>query len=62
MPVSSLALLTRVKPLRHDQVQFVLGPRHGHIQKAPFFLDLFWGAGRDVRRDAAVYDVQAYGP
>src|SRR6516225_10704478 len=39
MPVSRLALLMCVKPLRHDEVQFVLGP-HGHIQEPPFFFDL----------------------
>ena len=35
MPVPGLALLIRIKPLRHDQVQFVLRPRHRHVQKPP---------------------------
>ena len=35
MPVPGLALLIGIKPLRHDQVQLVLRPRHRHVQEPP---------------------------
>jgi hypothetical protein len=58
MSITNLTLVKRVKPLRHDEVQFVLRPRHCDIQQPPFFFDLFRGAGRPVRRNAAIDDVQ----
>ena len=31
-------LLRDVEAVRHDQVQVLLGARHGHVQQAPLFL------------------------
>jgi hypothetical protein len=56
--IAKLTLVKRVKPLRNDKVQFILGPRHCDIQQPPFFFDLFRGTGCQVRRNAAIDDVQ----
>ena len=58
MAVAVRALAVRVEALRHDQVQMILGARHGDVEQAPLFLDLGLGAGRKVRRDAAVDGVE----
>jgi hypothetical protein len=34
MPVTEFRLLVIVNPLWHDQIELVLGPRHGHVQLA----------------------------
>src|SRR5262245_4827241 len=56
--IANLTLVKRVKPLRNDEVQFILGSRHCDIQQPPFFFDLFRRPGRHVRRNAAIDDVQ----
>src|SRR5262249_26696728 len=38
--IANLTLVKRVKPLRNDEVQFILGSRHCDIQQPPFFFDL----------------------
>ena len=35
MPVPGLGLLICIKPLRHNQIQVVLRPRHRHVQQPP---------------------------
>src|SRR4029079_5616306 len=52
------ALPMRKKALRDDEVQVVLGARHGHIQHPPVLRDLRRRAGAEVRGDAAVHDIQ----
>ena len=51
-------LLGDVEALRHEQVQVLPGARHRHVEQAPLLLDLGGVAGRHVRRDAAVDDVE----
>jgi heavy metal efflux system protein len=46
--IANLTLVKRVKPLRNDEVQFILGSRHCDIQQPPFFLRGIAGAS-DVR-------------
>ena len=55
-------LLRHVEALRHQQVQVVAGARHRDVEQAALLLDLGGGAGRHVRRDAAVDDVAARTP
>ena len=38
--------------VRGDQVQIVLGPRHGHVEQASFLLDLFRRARVKIGRHA----------
>ena len=44
--------------LRHHEVKIVLGARHRHIEQSALLLDFGRGAGAEVRRHAAVDDVQ----
>ena len=52
------ALLRDIEAVRHDQVQVLLGARHGHIQQAPLFLQFVRAARRHVAGDAAVHHVE----
>jgi hypothetical protein len=36
VPISKLALLMGIEPLRLDQIQLIFGSRHRHIQQPPF--------------------------
>lgn len=56
--VSGAGLAVRVEALGDDKVQFVHRPRHGHVEKASFFLDFLARACGKVGRDAAVHHVQ----
>ena len=56
--IAIASLRMGVETLRHDQVQMVLGPRHGDVQKPALFLDLRGRAGREIGGDASVNDVQ----
>ena len=58
MPVAGAGLLVRIEALRHDQVQFILSPRHRHIEEAPFLLDFLACAGGKVGRDAAIHHIE----
>ena len=46
------------KPLRYDQMEVVLGARHGDIEQTALFFDLRARARAKVRRDASVDDVE----
>ena len=39
MTISGGRLVMREEPLRNDQMEFILGARHGHIEKTTLFLD-----------------------
>jgi hypothetical protein len=39
MSITKLGLLMREEPLRHDEVQLVLGSGHRHVQEPTLFLD-----------------------
>ena len=56
--VAALCLVVHVEALRHHQHQRVLGARHGDVEQPPLLLDLLGAAGRHVRGDAAVDDVE----
>ncbi len=56
--IARARLAVRIEALRYDQIEFVLGARHGDIQKTPFLLDLFARAGGQVGRDAAIHHIQ----
>ena len=56
--VAIASLPVNEEALRHDQVQMILGARHGDIEQPPLFLDLGAGAGREVRWQAAVDDIE----
>src|ERR1700720_3734849 len=59
VPISELALLMGVEPLRHDQVELVFRPRHRHIQQPPVFFHPIWGgAGCHVPPNAALAPIQ----
>ena len=58
MPVALRILLVREEPLRHDEVQVILGARHRHIEKPAFFLDFRRRPGAEVGWNAAVDDVE----
>ena len=58
MPVALRILLVREEPLRHDEVQVILGARHRHIEKPAFFLDFCRRPGAEVGWNAAVDDVE----
>jgi hypothetical protein len=45
VPVTLGAIAISKEPLRYDQIQIILGARHGNIQQAPLFLDLGRRAG-----------------
>jgi hypothetical protein len=45
MSVTKLGLLMREEPLRHYEVQLVLGSRHRHVKEPTLFLDLLRSAG-----------------
>ena len=48
MPVALGALAVGEEPLRDDEMQIILGARHGDIQQTPFFLDLGGRPGAKV--------------
>ena len=56
--VACAALAMREEALRNHQVKLVLGPCHGDIEKAPFFLDFRRRAGGKVGRQAAINCVE----
>jgi hypothetical protein len=58
VPIACAALSMRKEALRHHQVKLVLGPRHGDIQQASFFLDFRRRAGSKVGRQAAIDGVE----
>ena len=58
MPVAERRLPIREEAVRCDQVQRVLGPRHGDIEQPTLLLDLSRRAGAEVRRHAAIDDVE----
>ena len=57
MTISGGGLVMREEPLRNDQMEFILGARHGHIEKTTLFLDFGRRCGCHVRRDAAIGQV-----
>ena len=58
MPVAVGVLAVREEALRHDEVQVVLGARHGDVEQAPLLLDLGGRAGAEIGGDAAVDDIE----
>ena len=58
MPVALRVLAMREEALRHDEMQIVLGARHGDIEQPPLLLDLGRRAGAEVGGNAAVDDVE----
>ena len=45
MPIAAAVLLPREEALRHDQVEMVLGARHGDVKQATLLLDFRRGPG-----------------
>jgi hypothetical protein len=58
MTISGGRLVMREEPLRNDQMEFILGARHVHIEKTTLFLDFSRRCGCHVRWDAAIDGVQ----
>ena len=58
MPVAVRPLPVHEEPLRHDEVQVILGPRHRDIEEPPLLLDFRTRAGGEVGRQAAVDGVE----
>jgi uncharacterized membrane protein HdeD (DUF308 family) len=58
LAVAKTRLLIGVKPVRYDQVELVLRPRHRHVQQPPFLFDLFPARGRHIGRNTAINHVQ----
>ena len=58
MVVPLRVLAVGEKALRNHEVQIVPGARHRDIEEAPLLLDLGRRAGTEVRRNAAIDDVQ----
>jgi hypothetical protein len=56
--VACAALSVPEEALRNSQVKLVLGPRHGDIEKPPFFLDFRRGAGSKVGGQTAIDGVE----
>src|SRR3974390_1728374 len=54
MAVTLAVLVVRVKPLRQNDVQLVLGPRHGHVKQATLFFDLRDGPSGEVGWKTAI--------
>ena len=48
MWITKLGLLMREEPMRHYEIQLVLGSGHRYIKEPTLFLDFFWRAGRAV--------------
>jgi hypothetical protein len=58
MRISLARLVRQVKLQRHHQEQIVLGARERDVQQAPLLLDELGLAGGELRREAAVDDVE----
>ena len=58
MLVAATGLAVHVEAMRHDQGQLILRPRHRHVEQAPLLLDVVGVAGRHVRGNAAIDDVE----
>ena len=58
MTIPVRALAVGEEALRHDQMEFVPGARHGDIKKTSLLLDFGVRARGEIRGDAAVDDVQ----
>ena len=58
MAVALGLLAVGEEALRHDQMQVVLGARHGDIEQPALLLDLGRRAGAEIGRHAAVDDVE----
>ena len=39
MPIAELGLLMREEPMRHDEVELVLGSGHRYVKEPTLFLD-----------------------
>jgi len=58
MAIALRVLAVDEEPLRHDQMKVILCAGHGNVEQSTFLLDLGRGAGTEVRRHAAVDDVE----
>jgi hypothetical protein len=58
VPIALRTLAMGEETLRHDQMQIVLGAGHGYIKQPAFFLDLSCRSSAEVRRHAAIDDVE----
>jgi hypothetical protein len=58
MTVAATGLLMGIETLRHNQVQFILRPRHGHMKKTALLFDLLGGTGGEIRGNAAIDHIQ----
>ena len=58
MPVAGAGLLMGIEALRHNQVQLILRPGHGHVKEAALLFDLVGRAGSKVGRNAAIDHIQ----
>ena len=48
VPVAIAALLVNQETVRHDQMKMVLGARHGDVEQAALFFDLWLAADSEV--------------
>ena len=58
MPVTGASLLMGIEALRHDQIQLILCPRHGDIEKTALLFDLLGRARGKVGGNAPVDHIQ----
>ena len=47
-----------VEALRHQEVEVIFRASHCNIEQAPFFFDFLRCASSEIRRDAAVNNIQ----
>ena len=58
MAIALRVLSVDEEPLRHDQMKVILCAGHGNVEQSTFLLDLGRRTGTEVRRHAAVDDVE----
>ncbi len=57
MPIALRTLTVREEALGDDQMEVVLGSRHGDVKQAAFLLELGGCTSAQIRRHAAIDDV-----
>jgi hypothetical protein len=58
VPVAVASLAGNVEPLRHLEIEVIFRASHCDIKQPPLLFDFLRGASTEIRRDAAVNNIQ----
>jgi hypothetical protein len=58
VPVAVASLAGDVEPVRHKEVEVIFRASHCDVEQPPLLFDFFRCASSEIRRDAAVNNIQ----